>query len=62
MTHTPLPAFAQMSYGAADMEGGSTGSLLEREIDIPAKPTYRRATGVVVALALFSGAAVMTSR
>ena len=44
------------------MEGGSSGSLLEREIDIPAKPTYRRATGVVVALALFSGAAVMTSR
>ena len=51
-----------MSYGAADMEGGPTGSLLEREIDIPTKPTYRRATGVIVALALISGAAVVTTR
>lgn len=44
------------------MEGGPTGSLLEREIDIPTKPTYRRATGVIVALALISGAAVVTTR
>ena len=51
-----------MSYGAADMEGGSEGPLLDREIEVPSKPTYYRATGVVVALALFSGAAVIGSR
>ena len=43
------------------MEGGS-GPLLEREVDVPSKPTYYRATGVVVALALLSGAAMIGSR